>query len=138
MFVSSALLALAITIEVATTAVLPKAQGFHDPFWSAVVVVGYASCTWLLTVVVKNMPVSVAYAVWAGGGTALVAVVGTAWLGEPMGPVKMIALALIVGGVVLLNLGDTGPGAHGDPAAGAGAASSRPAPDRPDVLTGAR
>ena len=65
------LLAVAIGVEVAATALLPKAQGFPAPFWTVAVVAGYALSIWLLTVVVRTMPVSVAYAIWAGAGTAV-------------------------------------------------------------------
>jgi small multidrug resistance pump len=104
MFGAFLLLGVAIVIEVAATALLPKAQGFTHPGWAAVVLVGYGVSIWLLTLVVRQLPVSVAYALWAGAGTALVAVVGLLFLGEPLGWVKAISLALIVAGVVGLNL----------------------------------
>jgi small multidrug resistance pump len=83
---------------------LPKAQGFTDLPWTAVVLAGYAAAIWRLTVVVRTMPVSVAYAIWAGAGTALVAVVGLVLLEESFNWVKALSLALIVAGVVGLNL----------------------------------
>jgi small multidrug resistance pump len=98
------LLLLAIAAEVGSTALLPRAAGFTDPRWSAVVVTGYALSIWLLALVVRAMPVSVAYAVWAGVGTAAVALIGFVWLGEPMGWLKATSLGLIVLGVVGLNL----------------------------------
>ena len=69
---------------------------------------GYALSIWLLAVVVRSMPVSMAYAVWSGVGTALVAVVGFAFLGESMSWTKALFLGLIVLGVIGLNLA----GAH--------------------------
>lgn len=104
----AALLALAIAVEVAASALLPRAQGFTHLGWSVVVALGYGVAIWLLTVVVKTVPVSVAYAIWAGAGTALVAVVGFVFLGEPLGWVKAASIALIVAGVVGLNVS----GAH--------------------------
>jgi small multidrug resistance pump len=98
------LLMLAIGVEVAATALLPKAEGFRDPLWSLAVIVGYALSIWLLALVVRSMPVSVAYAVWAGLGTAAVAVIGFLFLDEPMGWLKATSLGLIVLGVVGLNL----------------------------------
>jgi len=103
------LLLVAIGVEVAATALLPKAAGFTEPLWSAAVVAGYALSIWLLAVVVKAMPVSVAYAIWAGLGTAAVAVIGFVFLGESMGWIKATSLGLIVLGVVGLNL----VGSHG-------------------------
>jgi len=98
------LLLVAIGVEVAATALLPKTAGFTQPLWSAGVVGGYALSIWLLAVVVKAMPVSVAYAIWAGLGTAAVAVIGFLFLGESMGWLKATSLGLIVLGVVGLNL----------------------------------
>jgi len=86
------LLMLAIGLEVAATTALPRADSFRDPLWTVLVLGGYAVSIWLLTVVVERMQVSVAYAIWAGLGTALIAVVG------------VVALSLIVVGVVVLNL----------------------------------
>ena len=104
MFGAAVLLAVAIGVEVAATALLPKAQGFSDPLWSAVVVAGYGLSIWLLAVVVRSMPVSIAYAVWAGVGTAVVAVIGVAFLGESMNWLKAGSLTMIILGVVGLNL----------------------------------
>ena len=98
MFGAFLLLGVAIVIEVVATALLPKAEGFTNPGWSAAVLAGYGLSIWLLTVVVKQMPVSVAYAVWAGAGTALVAVVGLVFLGEHLSWVKALSLAMIVVG----------------------------------------
>ena len=108
MFGAFLLLGVAIVIEVGATAVLPKAEGFTHLGWATVVLAGYGLSIWLLTVVVRQMPVSVAYAVWAGAGTALVAVVGLMFLGEHLTWLKAFSLAMIVAGVVGLNLA----GAH--------------------------
>ena len=98
------LLLVAIGIEVASTALLPRAQGFTHLGWSAVVLGGYALSIWLLAVVVRTIPVSIAYAVWSGLGTALVAVAGYVFLGEQMSWFKALSLTLIVLGVLGLNL----------------------------------
>lgn len=94
----------AIGVEVGATAALPRTRGFHDPIWTGLVVSGYALSIWLLTVVVRDIPVSIAYAVWAGLGTAGIAAAGVVWLGETLNPVQILAIGLVVGGVVLLNL----------------------------------
>jgi small multidrug resistance pump len=108
MFLASGLLLIAIAVEVVATALLPKAEGFTNPAWTAVVVAGYALSIWLLTLVVKQIPVSVTYAIWAGLGTAAIAVVGVMYLDEPLNALKVTAIALIISGVVMLNL----QGAH--------------------------
>lgn len=108
MFGAMVLLLVAIGIEVVATSLLPKADGFRNPGWTLAVMAGYTLSIWLLTLVVRNMPVSVAYAIWSGLGTAVVAVIGYLYLGESMSAVKAISLLMIVGGVIGLNLA----GAH--------------------------
>ncbi len=100
-------LALAIGLEVAGTLAL-KAAGDGRPLAVGLVVVGYAGSFGLLFLVLKRMEVSIAYAVWAGAGTALIALVGMTVLGEPATAAKLGSIALIIAGVVGLNLA----GAH--------------------------
>jgi small multidrug resistance pump len=104
MFLGFGLLLVAIAAEVAASAALPRTQGFRDPAWTAFVLGGYALSIWLLAVVVRYMPVSTAYAIWAGLGTAAIAVIGALWLGESWDVIKVVALTLIIVGVVVLNL----------------------------------
>ena len=104
MIIAWTLLMAAIGVEVLSTAALPKTQEFHDPGWTAAVIGGYALSIWLLTLVIRAIPVSVAYAVWSGLGTAGIALVGLLFLDERMDLVKAAALLMIIGGVVVLNL----------------------------------
>jgi small multidrug resistance pump len=104
MLLTWGLLLAAIGVEVASTAALPRTDGFHDVGWSLLTLSGYALSLWLLTVVIRQMPVSIAYAVWAGVGTAGIAIVGVVALGERLDLVKVVAIALIIAGVVTLNL----------------------------------
>ena len=108
MFAAFALLGAAIVLEVAATSALPRTAGFRDPLWTGLVVGGYAASIWLLAVVIQKLPVSTAYAVWSGLGTAIIAVIGAVWLGESWDALKVGALAMIIIGVVVLNL----QGAH--------------------------
>lgn len=108
MYAAFGVLFAAIAAEVAASAALPRTQGFRDPAWTAFVIGGYAVSIWLLAIVVRTMPVSTAYAIWAGLGTAAVAVIGALWLGESLDALKVAALSMIVVGVVVLNL----QGAH--------------------------
>lgn len=94
----------AIGVEVASTAALPRTHGFREPLWTALVLGGYAVSIWLLAVVIRYIPVSVTYAVWSGLGTAGIALVGVLLLDERWDPLKALALLMIIGGVVVLNL----------------------------------
>jgi small multidrug resistance pump len=98
------LLLAAIGVEVMSTALLPRTHGFREPWWTLLVLVGYAASIWLLALVVRHLSVSIAYAVWSGLGTAGIAVLGVLFLGERIDLVKAAALAMIIVGVVVLNL----------------------------------
>ena len=104
MFVAWVVLIAAIVLEVVATASLPRTDGFRDPWWTGAVLGGYALSIWLLTIVIREIPVSVAYAVWSGLGTAGIAVIGVLVLDEGLDLVKASALVMIIAGVVLLNL----------------------------------
>jgi small multidrug resistance pump len=104
MFVAVILLMTAIGCEVGATAVIPRTDSFHNPGWSLVVLVGYAAATWLLSVVVKTLPLGIAYATWAGLGTVLVAAAGVLFQGESISLAKAGAILMIIAGVVSLNL----------------------------------
>ena len=108
MFVAWGLLLSAIGVEVAATAALPRTEGFRNPGWTALVVAGYALSIWVLTLVIREIPVSTTYAVWSGLGTAGIAIIGVALLGEQIDVLKASALLMIIGGVVVLNI----QGAH--------------------------
>ncbi|MFZ2502278.1 MAG: multidrug efflux SMR transporter [Nocardioides sp.] len=101
------LLLIAVAVEVAGTASLPRTEGFTDLRWSAFVLGCYAAAIVLLSIIVRTLPVAVAYAVWSGAGTALVAVVAYYFLDEPMTLLKATSLGLIVLGVIGLNLAGT-------------------------------
>lgn len=104
MYAAYGLLLMAIATEVAATLALARTNGFRDPGWTVAVLGGYAVSIYLLALVVRDLPVSTAYAVWGGVGTALVAVIGGVWMGEEWDSVKVGALVMIVIGVVVLNL----------------------------------
>ncbi|MGW2251298.1 DMT family transporter [Kitasatospora sp. NPDC001660] len=98
------LLTFAILSEVCATSCLKLTEGFSK-FWpSAGVAVGYVLSFWLLGRALKHIPVSVAYAVWSGAGTAAVAGIGVVAFGESLGKLQLLGIALIIVGVVVLNL----------------------------------
>jgi small multidrug resistance pump len=101
-------LALAIVSEVAGTTSMKLSEGFTRPGWIFGIAVFYGLSIYLLTLSLRTLDVSVSYAIWSGAGTALIALIGVAVFREPLTALKMASLALIVAGVVGLNLG----GAH--------------------------
>lgn len=98
------LLSLAIVTEVAGTVALRYSEGFTRLAPSAVVVLGYGISFWLLALVLRELSIGTTYAVWSAAGTALIAVVGVFAFGEPATALKLASLALIIIGVVGLNL----------------------------------
>lgn len=103
------LLAAAIVLEVAGTTFMKLSYGFTRLVPSLLVVVFYAGSFLALALCLKKLEVSVTYAIWAGVGTALVALIGAVYFHEPMPPMKLASLALIIIGVVGLHLGGTVP-----------------------------
>lgn len=98
-------LAIAIAAEIVATTSLKYSDGFSKLGPSMVTVVGYVIAFTALGQSLKTLEVGVAYAIWAGLGTAVVAVIGITLLGEATSPTKLLGIAMVVGGVVLLNLG---------------------------------
>lgn len=98
-------LALAISSEICATVSLKYTHGFTRLLPSAIVVLGYVASFALLSQALKQIPVSSAYAIWSGVGTAVVAAIGFAFLGEGVNLWKVLGIALIIVGVIALNLG---------------------------------
>jgi small multidrug resistance pump len=98
------LLMAAIAAEVGGTTCLKLSDGFSRLVPSLGVVVLYALSFVFLAAVLKRMDVSVAYAIWAGVGTALIAIIGIVIFDEPISGIRVASLGLIVVGVVGLQL----------------------------------
>jgi small multidrug resistance pump len=99
-------LAGAILAEVAGTIALKFAEGFSRVGPSILVVLGYGVAFVALSqALVRGMPVGVAYGVWAALGMTLVALIGAAFLGESLTWVQVGGIALIISGVLALELG---------------------------------
>ena len=103
------LLVSAIALEVAGTTSMKLSQGFTRLVPSVLLFVCYVASFVALTLALKNIEVSVAYAVWAGVGTALVAAIGIVYFGEELTALKLVSLLFIIVGVVGLNLGEAKP-----------------------------
>jgi small multidrug resistance pump len=97
-------LATAIVLEICGTTSLKLSDGFTRMGPSGAVVVCYAASFALLSFALRGIDLSIAYAVWSGVGTAIVAAIGIVWFGEPAGAWKLLSLALIVLGVAGLHL----------------------------------
>ena len=99
-----ALLALAIASEVLGTVALRMSDGFSKPLPSVGAVVGYVLAFALLAPVLKELDIGLVYAIWAGVGTALIAVIGVLAWDEPAGTIKVLSIGAVIVGVIGLNL----------------------------------
>ncbi|WP_163536139.1 multidrug efflux SMR transporter [Gracilibacillus sp. YIM 98692] len=98
------ILFLSIVAEVVGTAMLKMSEGFTNMLPSIGAIAGYAVSFISLAIVLKPLPLSIAYAIWAGAGTALTALIGILIWGEAITFIKLSGLLLIIGGVILLNI----------------------------------
>jgi len=99
-----ALLAIAIVSEVIGTSAMKASEGFSRLGPSVIVVVGYASAFYFLSLTLKTIPVGVAYAIWSGVGVVLITLIGWVVYGQSLRLPEILGMALIVSGVVVLNL----------------------------------
>ena len=94
----------AIVFEIGGTSALKMSHGFTNLTPSLLIFPAYAISFVFLTLAVKVIPISVAYAVWSGVGTALIAAIGILWFREPATATKLVFLGIIIVGVVGLQL----------------------------------
>ncbi|WP_031509198.1 DMT family transporter [Streptomyces megasporus] len=102
-------LVLAIVAEVVGTSLLKATEGFTRLWPTVACLASYgAAFLALATAIARGMNVGVGYAMWSGLGTTLIVLIGALFLNEPLTAVKVLGVALVVAGVVVLNL----EGAH--------------------------
>lgn len=97
-------LGLAIVAEVIATSALKASDGFSRLWPSLLVVAGYAIAFYFLSLVMRSIPVGVAYAIWSGAGVTLIALIGWLVLRQPLDLPAVIGIGLIVSGVLVLQL----------------------------------
>jgi len=101
-------LAFAVFLEVCGTTCMKLSDGFSKLTPSILMFIFYGLSFALFVLALKRIDVSVAYAIWAGLGVLLIAIVGTLYFKEPMTALKIVSTALIIGGVVGLYSSGTG------------------------------
>ncbi|MFV0681330.1 DMT family transporter [Ottowia sp.] len=97
-------LGVAIVAEVMGTSALKASDGFSRPLPTLVVVAGYGLAFWMLSITTRSVPVGLAYAIWSGLGTVLIALVAWALYGQRLDAWSIVGMALIVAGVLVMNL----------------------------------
>lgn len=98
------LLTLAIIFEVLGTTCMKLSHGFHDLLPSIGIFISYAISFASLSLCLKKMDISLAYAIWAGLGSVLITLVGIVLFQETISTFKIVCLSLIILGVIGINL----------------------------------
>jgi len=97
-------LAIAIIAEVIATSALKASAEFTKLVPSIIVVVGYCVAFYFLTLVLRSIPIGISYAIWSGLGIVLISLVGIFVYKEIPDTPALIGMALIIAGVVVINL----------------------------------
>ncbi|MSU91431.1 QacE family quaternary ammonium compound efflux SMR transporter [Rhodobacteraceae bacterium 2CG4] len=95
---------LAVVAETIGTSALQASAQFTRPLPSALVVIGYALSFYLLSLVLRTIPVGVAYAIWSGLGIVLIAAIGRVVFGQRLDTPALLGMALILCGIVVIQL----------------------------------
>jgi small multidrug resistance pump len=97
-------LSIAIVSEVIATSALKSSNGFTQLWPSLIVIAGYGAAFFFLSLALHTIPVGVAYAIWSGAGIVLITLVAWLVLGQSLDVPAILGLALIVAGVIVLNI----------------------------------
>lgn len=95
---------MAISLEVAGTYSIKLSDGFSRPLPSLCVLAFYGVSFWLMSLAVRRLDLGIAYAVWSGIGIVIVTTIGVFLFKEPVSLRKIISIAIILIGVISLNL----------------------------------
>lgn len=94
----------AIIAEVIATSALKASDSFSKTFPTIIVVIGYGLAFYFLSLTLKVIPVSIAYAIWSGLGIVLIAIVSWFYYGQKLDLPAIAGMGLIIAGVVVINV----------------------------------
>ena len=101
------ILSLSIALEVCGTICLKLSNGMSRPLPILGVILFYLSAFALMSVSLKSLEIGIVYAIWAAAGTALIAIIGIVFFGESIASGKIVGLAFVIAGVVLLKVSNS-------------------------------
>jgi small multidrug resistance pump len=104
MFKGYALLTLAIMLEIVSTSMLKASCGFTKAMPGLAFIIGMGGCFYAFSKALMLLPLGIAYAIWAGVGTAFTAVIAVVFWHEQMNLSMVGGIICIMVGVILLNL----------------------------------
>ena len=91
-------------LEICWAIGLKYTEGFTKPIPSALTIAAIAASFWLLSIAMRSIPIGTAYAIWTGIGAAGAVIFGIIMVDEPANPGRLVAIALILSGIVMLKL----------------------------------
>ena len=97
-------LAIAIVAEVIATTALTAVDGFSKPLPLTLVVIGYGIAFWMLSLVMKSIPVGVTYAIWSGLGIVLISIASLLLYDQKLDLAALLGIGLIIAGVLVIQL----------------------------------
>ncbi|EGL54972.1 MAG: SMR family transporter [Pseudomonadota bacterium] len=97
-------LAIAIVAEVIATSALKASHEFTRLIPTIIVVTGYLTAFYFLTLSLRVIPVGIAYAIWAGLGIVLIAIISWILYGQKLDLPALLGMGLIISGVLVINL----------------------------------
>lgn len=98
------LLVVAGLLEIVWAAAMKQSAGFTRPIPTLIMIAAMPASFALLAMAMKSLPLGTAYMVWTGIGAAGAIIFGVIWLGEAATPMRLLAAAMIVGGIVLMKV----------------------------------
>ncbi|KZZ59424.1 multidrug transporter [Oleiphilus sp. HI0125] len=97
-------LLIAIVSEVIGTSALKASEGFTKLGPSVLVVLGFSVAFYCLSLVLRSIPMGVAYAIWSGLGIFLISIVGFIIFDQKLDVAAIVGIVLIISGVVVMNV----------------------------------
>jgi small multidrug resistance pump len=102
------ILFIAIFFEVMGTTFMKLTEGFTKLVPTILMFVSYGIGLTLMSLALRQLDVSIVYAIWSGLGTVLITIIGIFWFKEPATAIKLISITLIIFGVIGLNITEKG------------------------------
>ncbi|MBO0905344.1 DMT family transporter [Jiella sonneratiae] len=97
-------LGIAIVCEIVGTTALKSTQGFTRLAPAVVTVLAYVLAFYFLALPLRSLPVGIVYAIWSGTGIVILALIDLVWFRQPIDPAGLVGMALILAGVLVINL----------------------------------
>ncbi|MDU8923760.1 SMR family transporter [Pasteurellaceae bacterium LIM206] len=104
------LLGCAIVVEVIGTNSIKASEGFTKPLPTAIALIAFVIALYLISVITRTLPIGIVYAIWSGVGIVLTSVIAFFLFGQKPDLPAVIGMAMIIGGVLVINLFSKGAG----------------------------